>query len=230
MTGGFPTPGGADVWGAQLNATVKALTNGQDIPPASANAKDDEFDGSSSASWTNTPTAPTDWLIANNALNIRSNGNGTAFVGKYQSVPSMPFTVECKMRIANMRSTGSSVAGLILLPASPTGSSACCTLHVVAPVTTSTTQRNKWSAVNGGAFVSAATEAALTNTPAFPRYLRWIVTSATSLASYVSMDGVRWRTTETGFNPSFTPGVVGLFVSENGTADFDASFEYFRVS
>ena len=66
-----------------------------DAPPTSPNAKDDEFDGSSSVTWTSTPTAPNAWDINTTSPDCaywtaNSGGASATYVGKYQSVPSMP--------------------------------------------------------------------------------------------------------------------------------------------
>lgn len=244
MAGGLPTPGGSDVWGAQLNQAIKAIAPGADFPPSSANAKDDEFDGTTSVTWTATPTAPTTWNVAGGHAYIRSNGNGTPFplVGRYQSIPgAYPFTIETKVSSANLHTT-SAFVGLLISTASPTASSASMTLSTgvaaSAGATGVFTQRIKWTAFTGSSFSSAATENAYSPTvgstklqpPAVPRYLRMIGTSASSWACYTSMDGSNWRTLETGVNPGFTPGVMGIIVCENGQTDLEATFEYFRVS
>lgn len=202
------------------------------------NSQDDEFDGLSAASWTNTPTAPTAWNVAGGKLYIRSNGNGTPFplVGKYQSIPSYPFTVETKLSATNIYGNAS-LGGMFITSAGPSGSSPCFVLTLVGATTGATvpnppyyTQRVKYTAFNANTFSTAATATPLTGVPPIPRYLRIIATNATSFATYASLDGINWRTIETGFNPGFTPGVMGLFACENAQTDIDATFDYFRVS
>jgi hypothetical protein len=58
-----------------------------------------------------------------------------------------------------------------------------------------------------------------------------VVTSATNVSCYGSADGRAWFAIETGLNPGFTPGVMGVCANEEGTAGpVEAYFDFFRVT
>jgi hypothetical protein len=208
-----------------------------DAPPTSPNAKDDEFDGTSSVTWTSTPTAPTSWVInttrASHAV-LRSNGNGNNVVGKYQTVPgSYPYTITVKVTGHNSHGASNRV-GIFLGPASPTGASANILLATEVAATSHYWQRVLQSSFTGS-FTSSAiglqipvTSGGFRDFGAF--YFRFKVNSATSVDSSLSRDGWNFVTFESAFNPGFTPGVMGVFTGETGTADLTAHFDFFRVT
>lgn len=207
------------------------VTDFGEFNPRTPGSKDDEFDGLSSVSWSNGPTAPTTWDINTTAKGfgyLRANGSGTNFVSVIQAVPgSYPFTITAKVNSTRRGNTHLGL-GLVMGPASPTTSSK---ILYFGPTWQSShiSQRliyNTWAATS---FVGAATANVLDRWGG-PAYLRFVVTSATNLAVYASMDGVLWTVVETGLNPGFTPGVMGLGLCENGTADLEGVAEFFRVT
>lgn len=229
----LPTPGGSDIWGAALNAAIKAFA-GPDSPPSSPNAKDDEFDGSSSVTWTSTPTAPNAWDINTTAkdcgyLKVDSGAASAAYVGKYQSTPATPFTITTKVS-STCRGNYQRGGGIFIGPASPTATSGIVYLgHIYH-----TTYQNR-ALMRVKALFNGSSPTNTTPTMLFPAwgcaYLRLVVSSATSVSSYGSFDGRAWFLIESGLNPGFTPGVMGVCANEEGTAGpVEAYFDYFRVT
>lgn len=226
----LPSTGGSDVWGVQLNAAIANLA-GPDLPPTSPNAKDDEFDGNSSATWTTTPTAPTTWDINSTAAYrayLRANALSTAFTGKYQGIPgAYPFTITTKVS-SNRRGNSNLGLGLFLSVATPSGASPIMWLGPDFS-TSLLVQRLSYSSFATTSFVSAASAAGLAGW-AGSLYLRIVAASATSIKTQASADGLVWHTLDAALNPGFTPGVMGLVLSESGTADLEGVADFFRVT
>jgi hypothetical protein len=216
---------------------IDMLGGSADVPPASPNAKDDEFDGTSSVTWTSTPTAPTSFDINTTRPShavMRSSGNGNNIVGKYQAVPgAYPYTITAKLAGQNARGA-SNRAGIFIAPASPTGASAVMMATTEVGATDAYWQRVLNSAFTG-TFSSSNVGFRLPVTSGSwrdfgPIYFRIKVNSATSVDTSLSRDGWNFVTFESAFNPGFTPGVMGIFVAEVGTADLTAHFDFFRVT
>lgn len=210
-----------------------------DAPPASPNAKDDEFDGTSSVTWANGPYAPTAWDINSTRPGhgvLRANGL-TNLVAKYQAVPgSYPYTLTAKIAGSNASGANQAVA-LLLAPASPATSSPVVLLGFQIGSTDVFIQRLLWSN-HSTSFTSGTRGVGLPITsgggplrhPIAPLYARMVVASATSVKTQLSWDGWNWVTLDSALNPGFTPGVMGVGVSEFGTADLTAHFDWFRVT
>lgn len=212
--------GGSGLW-----ATNPAV----DTKPGSPNAKDDEFDGTSSVTWTNTPTAPNAWDInttrAGHAY-LKASGSGAALVGKYQAVPSFPFTITAKLSSTTGRAGFHRGGGIFIAAASPTGSS-----NAVYVGAQNDSQRvyNRITETLGGSFVSQSAKTYYGHWG--PVYLRLVVTSATSVTPYMSHDGWSWLQIEAAFNPGFTPGVMGLCANEESAGGgVEAQFDFFRIT
>lgn len=199
-----------------------------DAPPTSANAKDDEFDGTSSVTWSDTPTVAA--TVSSNSnrpghLYLRASGSGAAYVGRLQPIPgSYPFTVVSKINgtgRANFHRGG----GLVLAPASPSGTSQ---ILYLGNAYNSGLAAERITAQFGGSFVSQSSVIAM---GLVPIYLKMVVNSATSVTTYVSTDGWSWRLIESAFNPGFTPGTMGIVVSEeSGGGGVDVYADFFRVT
>ena len=87
-------------WSHAATADDFVLPDPWDAVPVSPSAYDDEFDGSSSASWANTPTAAVSTSINGTkpgALVITAAGSNSNLVGLVQTAPATPFTVETKI-------------------------------------------------------------------------------------------------------------------------------------
>lgn len=216
--------------GGSSGATTGYPPGSADIPPVSANAKDDEFDGTSLVTWTNGPTAPTTFnrnsTRAHHAF-LRSNGNTTNAVVVYQSTPSTPFTITTKIAAAHHGTNN--YASVILTTASPTGSSP---LYIVGPdspsATTTQVDRQKWNTFATSGF-SSASAVNFANTRG-PWYIKVVVNSTTSVDSFVSTDGYAWVQIEAAFNPGFTIGSMGLGVVEGSGPDMSAYVDFFRIT
>lgn len=224
--------GGTPILAADLNARDVALgTVGGYLTlvvPSSPNAKDDEFDGTSSVTWSNTPTT---------ALTVSLNGyipgrlfiqtsSAANFVGRVQAVPgAYPYTITTRIADA-MTNANFQQAGIILGPSSPIGTSAIRFFGIQAA--TGMIQTTRWSGTFAGTFSNQSTWTTSLGRP--PLWFKVTVNSATSIDSYVSVDGATWNTMESAHNPGFTPGVMGLALSANTATNSSASFDFFRVT
>lgn len=222
--------GGTPILAADLNirdTLLKGAGLGGLIPPSSPNAKDDEFDGTSSVTWSNTPTAATtatiDTTVAG-ALYVQ-HLSGTTMGGKVQAVPaSYPFTITTRVRFATLQSNFQ-LAEILVAPASPTTTSVSHGLAVVAISGVFTLQRLTSTLSLGSQTASTGVQV-----PAPPLYLRLVFASAASMTSQYSMDGLTWITHESGFTTAITPGVMGLICTGNGAGGMTAAFDFFRVT
>lgn len=201
-------------------------------PPRILGSQDDEFDGLSAVSWSNGPTAPTTWDIDTTVRGrgyLRSNGLGSAFASVLQAVPgAYPFTAT--LRVNSTRRGGSNLGfGLVLGPASPSTGSKIVWVGPNYNGGSQLWQRLAYNSWSTSSFASGATAGAFNNWDG-PLWIRVIATSATSFAFYLSTDGELWTVMETGFNPGFTPGVMGVGLSENGLADLEGVVDFFRVT
>lgn len=207
-----------------------------DIPPASPNARDDEFDGTSTVTWTTTPVAPTatDRGVTRPGHLRIQQATEVGYVGRHQPVPTAyPYTITAKVAGTTQRANFNRGGGIILGPAAPTQTSP---LVYVGPVFNNSTS-------SGGLAYGHIAERILTKfdgtftsqtapwpAGAGPYYLRVRVNSATSVDTFLSTDGWAWVPWETGFNPGFTPGVMGLAIGAITTGGHEAFFDFFRVS
>jgi hypothetical protein len=196
-------------------------------PPASPNAKDDEFDGTSSVTWSNTPT--TAGTVSLNTyvpgkLYIGSASTANV-VGRVQAIPAgYPFTITTRISDA-MLNANFHQAGIVVTTASPTGSSNAV---IIGPQYSGGAVGGlRWSGTMGGTFASAGGLSKYINPPV---WFRATFASATSLTTSASADGVNWVTMESAFNPGFTPGVMGLAVSAATVVNMHAVFDFFRIT
>lgn len=234
LMGRLPTPGGSDVWGADLNAAILGLVNQADYLPASPSAYDDEFDGSSGVSWTTTPTAPNAYDVNSTAPGcayVRASGSSAAMVGKYQAIPgSYPFTITARVS-STARANYHRGGGIFIAPATPTGSSNLLYLGHLFHTTYGTRNVQRTIQSFAGSAVSNTGQTLLANNCWGPLYLRLVANSATSVTSQASLDGKAWFTVESAANPGFTPGVMGFSCNEEGSAvGVEAFFDFFRVT
>jgi hypothetical protein len=200
-----------------------------DKPPTTANAKDDEFDGTSGVTWTATPTAPNAWNINSNREHhayIKASGSGSAYVGRYQAVPgSYPYTITSKVS-TTARGNFQRGGGIILAPAAPTGTS---NIVYVGSLYNNGRVVERIIAQFGGTFVSQT--AALLAGYWGPVYVKLTVNSATSMSSWASTDGFAWLPIEAAVNPGFTPAYMGLALNDETLgAGCEGWFDFFRVT
>jgi hypothetical protein len=205
-----------------------------DKPPTTPNVRDDEFDGSSSVTWTTTPTAPATWDVntirAHHAYIKATSAQGSNAVGKVQAVPgAYPFTFTTKAMV-NL-GTNFSFAGLLLAPA---GALSGTSLMVYfgpqfnSGSSSLAVRRGSNNLAGTGSFSQTVSTTFLNQIAAW--YLRITVNSATSIDLLASGDGYSWTPIQTAFNPGFTPGAMGLCASYNSGATVDAYFDFFRVT
>jgi len=211
-------------------AAIPFLNGNADAHPVTANSHDDEFDGSSTVTWSATPTAANASNINTTRpghLYLKASGSGAAYVGKVRAVPgSTPFTITAVLKGFTARANYHRGGGIILGPASPTGSS---NLLYCGAAFNASIGVQRIVAQFGGTFGSQ-TSALLPNHWG-PTYLKVVVNSSTSVDTFASVDGWAWLPIETAFNPGFTPGVMGLACNEeNSGGGQESYFDWFRVT
>lgn len=197
-----------------------------DIPPGTPNAKDDEFDGTSSVIWTPTPSAATatniNPLLAPSILEIVQSGSGN-FQGLMQAVPgSYPYTITACLAYTDMLGANDRGGMLFIAPAAPTLTSQAIVIGRAAQVGFA------------GAFQLNGTFTNVVNpqVASYNRlYVRIRVNSATSVDSWFNEDGSGWIPRHVAVNPGFTPGVMGMAASRgSGTMGSRAMWDWFRVT
>lgn len=203
-----------------------------DAPPATANARDDEFNGTSAVTWSATPTAPTATNVnvtRPGHLYVRSAGPAGVYVGRYQSAPAtFPYTVLTKVVGDTSRLNFHRGGGIILYPATPTASSGLVYFGKL------------YDAPNLGGWGTARIHNTAEGTfgsivrTGFPTamgslYLRAVLASATSVTLSYSLDGWAWRDLET-YTVPFSVANIGLAITEEGGGGVDSYFDFFRVT
>jgi hypothetical protein len=204
-----------------------------DRPPTTPNAKDDEFDGTSSVTWTTTPTAPAT-MNANTTreshLYLKAAGTAATFVGKYQPVPAFPFTVTIKNAGSTGRANYHKNGGLLLLPSGAISSTSSAAY--IGPGYNAQDGSGhcvfRWTGTVAGSFSAQST-------PLRPLrlggvYVRATFTSATSVTWSYSADGFAWLPGET-YTVPFSVGNIGVAANEEAAlGGVEAYFDFFRVT
>ena len=234
--GTFAAPGGGVsdyVSGASGSGhiVIPGIAASPDIVPGSPSAYDDEFDATDTTDpitgWTTLQTL--DALNSNSDakshLHMAKTATGTfELYGVYKAIPSMPFTVTAKLSDAIIR-TNYARAGIMLLEGTP-GKIMEFGLHITA-AGVSNLGRGIWTDKN--------TRASFTdnNVPVIypPIYLRMVVTSSTSVATYYSEGGFEFSLIASAINPGFTIGNVGLYITgEDNSVAAGAWFDWIRFT
>ena len=195
-----------------------------DRVPASPDSKDQEFDAALSG-WSTLGTLDISEanVIPSNYHILKSATGAMTVSGIYRAfTPSYPFTVEWKLTDF-LFNANYQMAGLMLLDATPTGFEIFALAHstgnydVIYQKWASNTSRTSYS--DNLVFVRPL------------QYFRVVATSATSMALYVSANGLVWQTIATGINPGITVGHWGLGVSGNdNSVTAEAAFDWVRWS
>jgi hypothetical protein len=178
-----------------------------DAPPSSPSSYDDEFTALSG--WTtlgsltsqNVTDAPSHWHGVRSSIGLQIHGI-------YKAAPSYPFTVTAKF--ADIPYLGNySEIGLMLGNA---GASAWWSASLSVYPNPWTIQVESWSSNTSR---SGSNNYGQAWGYSFPRYVRVVVTSPTSVAVAVSFNGLAWITVATGLNPGFA-NQVGIALDANG--------------
>lgn len=225
--------GGTPITAAELNrmesGIARVLGPGM-TPPASPNVKDDEFDGTSSVTWTDTPTAPATKLIndadAPGCAIFVSTASTQAIQGIHQPVPgAYPYTITT--RVADHAGFQNyALEGLFIAPASPTGAS---NVMLWCWAYNGGTRFDRWSGTLAGSFFNETVRVVAGRDA--PMFFRMVVNSATSVDLLYSSNGRVWITFVSAYNPGFTPGVMGIAVSSGNNAIVTSGvFDFFRVT
>ena len=224
-------PATEDLWGQQVNDLLTELVGPATLEPGSPNAKDDEFDGTSSVTWTTTPTAPTvmDTTTRPGTLRINGNATGATYVGKVQPVPgAYPYTITTKVLASTVRGGNCRGGGIILTGGTASGSD----LVYFGLLLNSTVSAWAVKGTLGGTWQGGLT-GKWDYMPRTNVHFKVVVTSATVMDFYVSFDGFSWFKCDTAStNPGFTPTHMGLAVADesNGQGGIEALFDFFRVT
>jgi hypothetical protein len=187
-----------------------------DEPPGSANAKNDEFDGSSlNAKWSILQTNNLTKTVGDDIIHMKCTTSG--WVGIYQAVPTGDFiaTAKCVLYMGE----GDVWSGLLL--GSATGDSpALCGIEFHANKTGVGITATSWSSPT-----SWSSDAGLVTNMGRRGYLR-IKRVGTTLYYYFSYDGKVWVQIYTLTQP-FTPATIGLFV---GGSSNEVYYDWFRIT
>jgi len=215
--------GGADLVQVAVgagNVRIPGLSGSPDRLPASPSAYDDEFD--TLTGWTTLGTLDvlnvTDFP---SHLHMKRAQAAWNVDGIYKAIPSMPFTVTCKMNDYFLKDNYE-MHGLLLAEAGPGKLVHWGPWYVAGEnmgyvIWNSRTSRNTYAYAAKSRLKTA--------------YLRLVVTSSTSVAFQYSEDGLIWVTMYTGINPGFTIAYVGLAMSGNDNADtVEGVWDWIRFS
>jgi hypothetical protein len=210
------------------NVYVPGLRGHPDLLPASPSAYDDEFE--TLAGWTTLGSLDIDNVTDfPSHLHIGNTSIGYAVNGLYKAIPSMPFTMTCKISDGYLLSNYVSL-GLILVETGPGK------LHTFGPLYGGYgAYPNDLIYAGWGSRTSrsSAADTQLSVIPIWtgPLYLRYVVTSSSSVAVYYSYNGYLWYTHATGINPGFTIAYAGLHVAgHTGGGKVEGVFDWIRFS
>lgn len=210
-------------------ARISGLQGSPDIDVAGGS--DDEFNTTDTSDpmtgWTTlgSPTTHNINSAAKSHYYVKQSATASlSWVGIYKA-KSPSFTVVCKLSDSIFRANNAA-AGLFVGESTPgkmlvlerghftTSNAGGIAFELFTnPTTYSTTYQN------------------LTRYATGPIYLKLVVTSSTNISAYWSHGGLSWHVVETGRNPGFTVGSVGLCAkAENATYDQEAFFDWIRFS
>lgn len=214
-------------------AIIPGLVGSPDVRVAGTN--DDEFDTTDTSDpmtgWTTlgTPTAhDINNTVKSHYYLQKSAASGDVAYGIYKACPTIPFTMTAKLAAANITANFNS-AGIFVAEAAPGKLLTFAMVHNSSAFGT---------APNIGAHVDLWTNRTTYGSnvttkqgPDAPIYLRIVVTSSSNIAFYYSKDGMVWRLLQSGYNPSFTVGAVGLHVNaNNASAGVEALYDWVRFT
>lgn len=199
--------------------------------PTSPNEKNDEFDGTSLVSWSNTPNqaAASEITSRPGHLRLRASGTNNNYVGLLQAVPAaFPYTIETKLVSSTIRA-GSHRTGILLAE----GVGQFSTMAMIGVRVNQNVSGAWFASAWNGSMSGGGQNAQTAEFPTTPRdlYLRVKLNSASSLDISMSGDAHVWSPIATNWNCGFTPTRMGLALNEEGAAiGTESSFEYFRVT
>jgi hypothetical protein len=187
-----------------------------------------EFDSSSLTGLTAMGSATAEaahTTVPSNYYVKKAATSSVALTGRYASAPSAPFTAICKLTDATFVPVNFQRAGgLFIAEGSPGKVEAIHLLWNAAQLASVVNYTNP-TTFNATIGTDIAIPAV-----ALPLYYAIVVTSSTSVAYAYSFNGRIWRTQQSGRNPAFTIGSVGICVDpENATHGVAGAYDFLRI-
>lgn len=217
---------------ADLSAEVviPGLAGSPDILPASPHASDLEFDTSTigGTALGSPDTIDADTTIRSHLYISEGANSAFALVGRYWSVPSMPFTMTAKISDVTMPNAQFARGGIGVAEATPGKTQGIYTESVGARVISTISSTTP---TTGAAYVTAGGSGTDTWS-GLPVYFRCVVVSSTDITWYVSFGGhIFRRHGSANINPGFTIG--SFFVAanpENATYPLSIAVDWIRFT
>lgn len=216
-----------------------------DRPPDTAHAKDDEFTGTSLASWTaiTSGTVSYDSNTSRESCLYASTGAAGAsgsFI-LYKTIPTIPFKVILKVAGYghNMAVSQRTDVGLLLGASTPASGFIHGALDMAedykfilggsywSDATTFVTNIGDYSS---GGTLSGRPWASTGHAMLRPHWVRFDVNSQSDVDGYWSSDGLDWTCWLTSYDPSFTIATVGIDSHCTSGQVTTASFDYIRFT
>lgn len=235
------------VWVATTGNLVTAFSNGPGVPtqinglagspdvvPSSPGAYNDEFDSDFNgvnSPWTafNSPdTSNTSDFLSH--LHLRKNTTGQQMSGWYQSVPSTPFTMTCKMTDIYIGGNPNRAGIFMCSTSSPQAASGTIVdVGISQNSGAQTLYSNTYTGYNGsgsaGANLDYSPQGVFT-----PVYLRILVTDSTHWTFSWSRGGQVYASGSV-FNAGFVPLCCGVMVNPDaGSGRGEATFDWVRFT
>lgn len=190
-------------------------------------AYDDEFDGSSTATWNEvTPTGTASWTQARGVLSVIYDAQASAdFAAYLTSIDGLSYPLYIITAVRSLgNATNYQMVGLAF-SSGVTSASTCTIIHY------QNTERVERRYGTWGALASAQTAYNLNQkTPWLFLRLDWTATN--TFQGWISSDGVSWTSLGVAYSQTLTPTHYGLAVSTWGidhTFSPVATFDFFRV-
>ena len=170
----------------------------------------------------NTPVAEDANTTVPDHYYIGDNTSTTKWFGRYQSIPSYPFTAMTKITDFNAKANYNSVG--IFLSVSTPGK------MIVLELAYATGTRGPTVELFTNPTTYSST--VVTSQPQVidpPYYLAVVATSTSNTTWYLSMGGYVWTRVLSAYDPSMTIGSVGLCFKAENSGGAAAAFDWFRI-
>lgn len=208
---------------------VVAAPPGPDAPPSVAHPLNDEFDGTATVTWFDTPAPATAWDEGETRPGtLHINGDlGDRFVGRLRPLGSVfPVTVTTKVSSTTARGTHQRGGGVLITEANPSPASV---VDYVGVVYTGKFVIQHFRYTFDGPIQTWDDVGTITG---LPLWLRVTFTSDTSAQAQYSSDGALWSPPFNLPGLNYFAGAVGLGVANEGghVGGVSALFDYLRTT